>query len=245
MKVSVCLAAYNGSLYILEQVDSILKQLDANDELIIVDDASSDSTLMIIESLRDPRIKIIKNIRNIGHVKSFEKALIIARNDYIFLSDQDDVWLADRVKTILASFSNREGVLVTSNFSLFEAEASLNFNKKNYVSSKESKNYIGNVFKIFMGRINYYGCTMALDQKLLRLVLPFPNYIESHDIWIALVANLMGSNLHLDEITLLRRIHDNNVTKNNRSILLKLRSRVIFFVALIHASLRLFKLKNI
>ena len=86
---------------------------------------------------------------------------------------------------------------------------------------------------------------MALDQKLLRHILPFPSYIESHDIWIALVANLMRGNLHLDEITLRRRIHDSNVTKKNRSIISKIYSRIIFFVALMHALLRLLKLRNI
>ena len=105
MKISVCLATYNGEKYIKEQLDSILPQLSANDEIIISDDNSTDDTINIIRSLNDERIKIYVN-KTKGIVKNFENALNNASGDIIFLSDQDDVWKNDKVKKILSAFSS-------------------------------------------------------------------------------------------------------------------------------------------
>ena len=71
--ISVCIATFNGEKYLKLQLFSILSQLDIDDEIIIIDDASTDNTIEIINSFHDERIKIYKNIVNIGFVKSFEK----------------------------------------------------------------------------------------------------------------------------------------------------------------------------
>ena len=95
--ISVCMAIYNGEKYIKEQIDSILMQLSNEDELVISDDSSNDRTLDIIAEYNDRRIKVLHHIPAIGNsfVKAkanFENALSVAKGDYIFLSDQDDVW---------------------------------------------------------------------------------------------------------------------------------------------------------
>ena len=61
MNISVCIANYNGQQFIKDQISSFLKQLSTNDEIIISDDDSNDSTLKVIESFNDRRIKIFKN----------------------------------------------------------------------------------------------------------------------------------------------------------------------------------------
>ena len=100
MNISVCIATYNGEKYIKEQLDSILVQLGEDDEVIIGDDGSTDLTLDIIKSYNDPRIKIYKNsFKNL--ILNFESTLEKAKGDYIFLSDQDDVWLPNKVKDSL------------------------------------------------------------------------------------------------------------------------------------------------
>ena len=99
--ISVCMATYNGEKYIREQIDSILAQLGDKDELIVSDDGSADATLSIVRSFSDPRIKIISNTGKHGTNGNFENALKHAQGDYIFLSDQDDVWLPGKVNICL------------------------------------------------------------------------------------------------------------------------------------------------
>ena len=117
MKVSVCLATYNGEKYIYDQLISILKQINKNDEVIISDDCSSDSTISIIKSLNDKRIRIfhheriacgykgtMKTCYLVG--KNAENALQHARGEYIFLADQDDVWHKNKVSVCFSYLDN-------------------------------------------------------------------------------------------------------------------------------------------
>ena len=98
--------AFNGEKYIQEQLLSILPQLEQNDEIIISDDHSSDHTIERIESLNDPRIKIVLHSAEpcrflIDHsTHNFQNALRQAKGDIIFLSDQDDKWTADKVSVM-------------------------------------------------------------------------------------------------------------------------------------------------
>ena len=95
---SVCIATYNGEKFIEEQIRSILLQLDSHDEIVISDDHSTDKTIQIIKSINDDRIKIIYNKNNKGYTNNFENAISKASGDFIYLSDQDDVWKPTKVK---------------------------------------------------------------------------------------------------------------------------------------------------
>jgi glycosyltransferase involved in cell wall biosynthesis len=81
------MAAYNGSLHIGEQIHSILAELGSNDELVIVNDASTDATSEIVRAIEDSRIRLIDSEANSGYVRTFERALTEARGEYVFLSD--------------------------------------------------------------------------------------------------------------------------------------------------------------
>src|SRR5689334_18382618 len=98
--VSVCLALHNGERFLKEQIDSILGQLADIDELICSDDGSTDSSLKILSSYHDPRIRIIKSMTMSNHVKNFEQALQTCCGDIIFLADQDDVWSQEKILTM-------------------------------------------------------------------------------------------------------------------------------------------------
>ena len=102
--ISVCLASYNGSKYIEEQIRSILKQIGIDDELIISDDGSSDNTIDIIKSFGDERIKLFINQGEHGFVNNFENSLHFANGDFIFLADQDGVWVDGRVEKTIQKF---------------------------------------------------------------------------------------------------------------------------------------------
>jgi glycosyltransferase involved in cell wall biosynthesis len=240
MDISVCLASYNGEKYILKQIQSIMNELDQGDELIVVDDCSVDSTLSILGLFADSRIKIYSNAKNIGEVGSFNRAISIASKKYIFLADQDDMWFPGRVSLMRECIIQTGADLVTGNLQWIDnndVEVDIYYDG---VKSNKSRSHLSNILDIFIGKTNYFGCAMAFDRKILQLITPIPNYVESHDLWIALVGNLLQSNAHIDEIVLLKRRHSNNMTSTNmgRSIYRKIFSRYIFIKSIIEIKKR-------
>lgn len=238
--ISVCIATYNGANYIVEQVDSILCQIGDSDEIVVCDDQSSDDTIAILAGYNDRRIRIYRNEARLGHVRNFEKAMSLTKGDYIFLSDQDDIWLPDRVQTMLLSLNEDPSInLVASNFDLIDARGRVmgEFRKL----GTEKKTRLAQICSIFLGRAPYFGCTFLLRRGLLQSCLPIPKGIESHDIWFALVASSIGSVLNLRTPTLLHRIHGKNMTvAKRRALRVVLKSRFRFLWAL---ALRLISLK--
>jgi glycosyltransferase involved in cell wall biosynthesis len=232
MNVSVCMATYNGEKFVLEQIKSILEQLTLEDEIIVVDDLSNDNTTKILQDLNDPRVKIYSNDRNRSHVFSFSRAISLANNDILFMSDQDDIWIEGRVSLMVKKLLDTGSLLVSSNF------GSIDMNGKNIsfivdgVKSRNSCKHLRNILDIFIGKTNYFGCAMAFRKNMVDVILPIPSFVESHDLWIALASNLIGSNAHLDEKTLKKRVHNNNATATGRTLLMKIRARFIFLISI-------------
>ncbi len=244
MSVSVCMATFNGSNYIEKQLASIIIQLQDTDEIIIVDDASTDSTIEIIKSFNDNRIKSYINAVNHGHVYSFSLALSLSSNEIIFMSDQDDIWLPYRVNIMCSALNKSQAMVLSSNSEfLVDSKPSLVCLFEGVLESTSSSN-ISNIASIFLGHIRYYGCAMAIKREFLKIILPIPDYVESHDLWIAIAANLAKRNLHIDKNTLIRRVHLNNASILSRPFSKKIWSRVIFFLSLINIEYRLFRNKN-
>src|SRR3954452_14743734 len=98
-KLSVALATYNGERFIAEQLKSIITQLDENSEVIISDNGSTDRTIEIITSFNDKRI-VLLHCSQRGLISNFENALNKVSGDIIFLSDQDDIWLGNKVQIV-------------------------------------------------------------------------------------------------------------------------------------------------
>lgn len=222
------MATYNGEKHIKEQMISILSQLSGDDEVIIVDDFSADGTVPVIRSLNDPRIKIFLNDQNKGHVFSFGRSIELATKEVIFMSDQDDIWVANRVTFMLDRIFKSNAMLVSTNSKFIDGDG----NQIDYcidgINSKTSNNYLSNIMDIFLGKRNYYGCAMAFRKDLKSIILPIPTFVESHDLWIAMAANINKSNLHCNEITLERRIHGGNASITKRRFTLQLWSRIVF-----------------
>ncbi len=240
MNVSVCMATYNGELFLKQQIDSILTQLEIEDELIISDDNSIDGTLDIIYNYQDKRIKLFINETNLGVNRNFEIAISKSINEIIILADQDDIWSLNRLEIFKQSFK-KNIVLVSTNFDHIDRNENLIEFQFSKLKSGDSKRYISNIFRIFLGRANYYGCAMAFRRKFLDIILPFPRNIESHDLYIAMAANVYGSNLHLDDITLTRRIHGNNLSVVNRNVFYKVLTRFIFMQHLLLLTYRVIR----
>lgn len=105
---SVSVATYTGGKYILKQIDSILKQLSAFDEIIVSKDGSKDDTLDIITAFHDNRIKVFYNNGRHGVVPNFENVLSYAKENIIFLSGQDDIWTDDKVQIVVDEQQNTD-----------------------------------------------------------------------------------------------------------------------------------------
>jgi glycosyltransferase involved in cell wall biosynthesis len=232
--ISVCLATYNGEKYIKEQIDSILSQLSEKDELIISDDGSTDSTKDILAFYNDSRIKIFSNTNRKGIVGNFENALLHSTGDYVFLSDQDDIWVSNRVADMIQAIKQNDSLLLSSLFVCFEKGINnLKPQYDNYFKPNSSLNYCSNISNVIVGKRIYFGCTMLINRNLLSVVLPIPKYVDCHDLWIVLVANICKSNYHFNQPTLYRRIHQNNASTRHRPLIKKLRTRFFHIVSLL------------
>jgi glycosyltransferase involved in cell wall biosynthesis len=239
MNVSVCMATYNGERYIAEQVASILPQLGENDEIVILDDASLDRTTGLLESLGDSRIKVYRNTHNLGHVQTFSKVISLATKPFILMADQDDVWLGGRVDAMCEAL--RGSVLVSSNSEFMDGEGNAIAPLHANLEPSESTRYASNIARIFSGKAFYDGCTMGFRAELRSVILPIPSYVESHDLWIAMAANIMRSNTHISCVTLRRRVHGGNASVGRRQLLSKLWSRWVFMRSFLELVLRLRK----
>lgn len=235
-RISVCMASYNGSLHIEEQVRSILSELGPRDELIIVDDCSTDQTVELISEVSDARIRLISLPSNRGYVKTFERALEEARGDYVFLSDQDDIWIPGRVELMIRSMG--EHSLVVSNCKHIEGTAG-RFQEIR-LRARDSRHTVRNALGILVGYRLHWGCAMALRRTLLEQVLPFPRYMtESHDQWIAMVGIANRSVQYLEADTILHRLHGENLTpKGIRSLRKIISARISFLRNLVSAVVR-------
>jgi len=229
LPVSVCIAVYNGEKYLNEQIHSIIMQLDNNeDEIIIINDFSNDNSIEIIKSFNDSRIKLYNNINNIGFVKSFELAIQKSKNSVIFLSDQDDIWLEDRLDKMYFNLKSGGKLLLCSNFQGFNEFGNYIQRFKKRLKLSDSNKSFKNIISIFKGDIPYFGCTMVFESELKKYILPFPTFIPTHDLWIAIMGNVINEMFHLEDDTLLHRIHGCNLSFVNRGLFKKIYTRFLF-----------------
>ena len=242
MGASVCMATYNGEEYVVRQLQSILDQLSPDDEVIVVDDCSKDGTVAAVKSLNDPRVAVHVNDLNRREVYSFNRAISLARHRFIFLSDQDDIWLPGRVALMTEALQT--ALLATTNFDWIDQDEHPLQISHDGVLPEDSSRHLKNLADIFVGKTTYFGCAMAFRRELVPLILPIPDYVESHDWWVALAGNLAGSNIHLSDRTFWKRRHGNNATSttSSRSLASKLRSRAIFARSLLDLQKRRRKL---
>ena len=232
--ISVCMATFNGAEYIYDQISSIISQLSEDDEIIISDDGSTDSTLSIIKSFNDTRIKVLINEKKKFRSKhqtvtnNFENALKNAKGDYIFLADQDDIWRNDKVKVCLKYLINYDILLTNSEI--------IDYNGKSLNENLFKKNPLQSNFFSILYKMPFYGCCLCFKKSVLDLALPFPKKLLLHDNWIAFVALSRNKNKikYIDQPLVYYRRHLQNVSgvsKNN--IFFKISYRFTFLLELI------------
>ena len=207
--ISVCIATYNGERYIRQQIESIVCQLNVDDEIIVSDDGSTDGTLDIVKGIGDKRIKIIEGPGRKSPILNFECALKASKGDFIFLSDQDDVWKPDKVEICMKW-------LKTYHCVVSDAEVTDNRLKPLYPS-------LYAIMQVRQGRIyntiwknGYTGCCMAFRRNVLEASLPFPKNIPMHDIWIGNVAAYKYNVIFIPDRLIYFRRHENTISCNGK-----------------------------
>jgi glycosyltransferase involved in cell wall biosynthesis len=230
------MATFNGARFVREQIASIIEQLAPDDELVIVDDASTDDTRDVIAAIDDPRIRLYVETSNAGYVRAFERALQLATGDILLLSDQDDVWTPDRLARMCAALEKCS--VAAGNYSILGT--ALEPTRRHLLSSRFDHTPRRNEFGILIGYRPYFGCAMGLTRGAVLAVLPIPLYfVESHDLWLALVGNALRSVHHLDTPVVRRRLHESNVTPLGwRSLRSIMQARIMLFRGLLEARRR-------
>ncbi|MFD1121513.1 glycosyltransferase family 2 protein [Methylophilus flavus] len=222
--ISVCIATYNGQAFIQDQLISVLSQLGTSDEVLVSDDGSSDNTIKIIRAIEDSRIKILplSNTR-LGIVKNFERTLSAASGDYIFLCDQDDIWLENKVNRTIESL--RYSVLTVSDCKVVDANL-LEVSPSFFALRNSGPGFIRNLYKNA-----YLGCCIAFRKELMSYILPFPQSAPMHDMWIGLIAQTVGRVSFIREPLVLYRRHGKNASstaeKSNFSLYKQIKIRLV------------------
>lgn len=227
--ISVCIATYNGARYIGEQLASILKQLSAEDEVVVSDDGSTDGTIDIVRSLNDRRIRIVDGPRRHSPTLNFEWALRNAKGEYVFLADQDDVWLEGKVRRCVEELQKCDCVVSDARVT----DSCLNTTSESLFQLMHVRR--GRLSNL-LWRNGYTGCCMAFKREVLSKALPFPTDIPMHDIWIGNVAAFCGRLRFIDDRLLLFRRHDATASCNGKGSNYSLWQKLSF---------RLHTLKNI
>lgn len=226
--ISVVMAAYKGEKFISQQVGSILKQLAEDDELVISDDYPHSETYGVLAPLieKDKRIVYVEGPGR-GVIKNFEHAIGMAKGDYIFLADQDDVWLDNKVDRVKKAFANGAD-LVLHNAVITDGE----LNKTGETAFEINRTHMGTVANIIKN--SYQGCCMAFKSELKKYILPFPEKLPMHDQWIGLMAEKHGKVKLVDEPLILYRRHGNNASGNGSSITEKIKWRLEIAFAIVN-----------
>ncbi len=228
--ISVCMATHNGEQYIHRQLTSILGQLGPQDELIITDDSSTDTTVEIINSFSDARIRLLTENTFFSPIYNFENALKHASGEIIALADQDDIWLDNKMDIIrqeLVAKADQPALIMMNGHIIDEAGERTG---QTIFSRKRPSNSL--LLNLYDNR--FTGCALAFTSKLLELALPFPKGIPMHDSWLGMLALLIGEVAFIEKKTMEYRRHSTNLSQTHSNPLVQIRWRLFLGYHLAH-----------
>ena len=216
--ISVAMATYNGEKYIGEQIQSILNQELRVDEIVFSDDGSTDDTVSIIRSfinVTDTKIVILSDNKRHGPCGNFEHAINHCSGDYIFLCDQDDIWLPDKTRHVVNIFKEYPWIeCVFHDASLIDKKGQFlegDFTHKKYPLGKLSRDdYLGAAVSAPITN----GMVMCISNRLAKKARPFPKSKNFHDQWLMFCALCMDGVYHLQKCLTYYRLHGANYSGN-------------------------------
>ena len=200
-RLSIALATYNGERYLGEQLGSLLQQTRLPDELVVFDDASTDSTPAIVQEFAKAApfpVRFQINAERLGSTRNFEAAIRACSGDIIFLCDQDDVWYPDKIARMEERFTeDPEAGAVFTDADVVDQDLrpfgphlwdTVRFKQKD-----QARFAAHDALSVLLKRPVVTGATMAFRSSYRELILPMPE-IWIHDAWISL---LIGAVSHL------------------------------------------------
>lgn len=176
--ISVALCTYNGENFIEEQIQSILRQTMPVDEIVVCDDGSKDTTISIIRCIAEKtkvRIRIFKSEKALGVKKNFRKAIELCEGNYVFLSDQDDIWLPHKVETIMEWFTKHPNMSVVFTDAYLVNEHGVRYEKRTQYQGVGFRKFQQDMFcnghglEVFMMANRATGATMAFKKESVEL----------------------------------------------------------------------------
>lgn len=205
INVSVAIATYNGERYIHEQLASIARQTVLPFELIICDDVSTDKTAEIAEQFAKDTsftVKVVRNDVNLGYAQNFNKVLHLCSGDIVFLCDQDDVWLPNKIERVLRCFERQARAVLVIHDLEFCTESLEPIGQ----TKLERMSMGSNIQRDYV-----VGMATAIRGDFLRLCLPIPDQPGiTHDRWLNDCALAVGGKFVFDEVLALYRRHAQN-----------------------------------
>jgi len=225
--ISVVLCTYNGRAFVEEQLESILTQSRAPDEVLVFDDGSTDGTQALVQAWGDRHLQIQfhQNPVRLGYARNFEQALLKSRGTWVFLSDQDDRWYPKRVETLLQNAGNAH--LVYGDARIWHPEQSstetlfTQFPKRRRTPTDSE---VGEALR----KPGVKGCQMAVRRSLIEACFPAPAAALErwgHDHWLWVHALALGSIRSVDQVLMDHRIHSANTSGRIRTSWIRLGQR--------------------
>jgi glycosyltransferase involved in cell wall biosynthesis len=216
--IDILLATYNGQEYLAEQIDSILAQSNQDWLLLVRDDGSNDNTVRIIEdyaSRLPGRIKLVTDNENrLGVNLNFGKLLEYADTEYIMFSDQDDVWLPNKIELTLNAMKAAERIYpdkpILIHTDLKVMDSRLNTIADSMWSYQKLFPEVGDDLNRIMAQNVVTGCTVMINRKARAVSTPIPKEAVLYDWWIALNVCKHGKIVYLSIPSILYRQHSGN-----------------------------------
>ena len=205
IRCSVAVLTYNSERYLPEQLDSILSNISEEDEVVISDDGSTDSTLEIIQGYmtRDQRIRLVHNAQSHGVNGNYANAYANCRGEIIFHSDDDNVWLPGKVETVLRYYAENPKAFMVMHDAII-VDADLKQLHPSFYQWRNSKpGVLHNVI-----RLSYGGSMISFRRELLKRLLPMPKEMPVFfDAWVGFMADKHFESLFIPEKLSLWRRH--------------------------------------
>jgi len=218
-KIDLLLATYNGENHLQDQINSIVTQSNHDWQLIARDDGSSDATQSILEHAAEKnpaRIRVVKDDeQRLGVIGNFSRLMELSSSGYSMLSDQDDIWLADKIEISIKRMEELEKIHGKTTPILIHTDLRVVNNNLDEVAESFWKYQLLDPEITSLNRLliqnNITGCTMMINKALRDRSLPIPDGVMMHDWWVALVAASFGVIEHIPRATVLYRQHGSNV----------------------------------
>jgi glycosyltransferase involved in cell wall biosynthesis len=213
------MCVFNGARYLLTQLESIARQTELPQRMVVVDDGSTDGSWDLLQewAARAPfPVTLQRNEQNLGVVRNFEKAarMLLDEVDVVFFSDQDDEWFPDKLVTIVDAFAEDvELGLVHSDAELIGPEGQLlgvRLFAALLVTDQEKADVAGGrAYRPYVKRNLVTGAACACRSSMLVRAMPFSDEWV-HDEWIAFTAALSSHVRLLDRPLMNYRLHSMN-----------------------------------